>query len=142
GAMGNEIIQTPNMDALAEKGTLFKYSYVTTSICAVSRASILSGQYARRNGIWGFHTFFSDDALDQTYPMVLHRNGYYTCFIGKWGIGDSGKKNKILGTKKTRTGKEIVALLKGKFDYWRSWTGQGHYMHKLPNGKTIHVTRI
>src|SRR5699024_662521 len=33
-------------------------------------------------------------------------------------------------------------LLKEKFDYWQAWTGQGHYLHKLPNGETIHVTQI
>src|SRR5690606_16652275 len=46
GYAGNEIIQTPELDRLAEKGVYFNNAYVTTSICAVSRASILSGQYA------------------------------------------------------------------------------------------------
>src|SRR3546814_1986376 len=45
GAMGNSIIQTPNLDRMAGEGLLFRNAYVTTSICAVSRASILSGQY-------------------------------------------------------------------------------------------------
>lgn len=142
GAMGNEIIKTPNMDALAENGVLFKNAFVTTPICSVSRASFLSGQYARRHGIWNFSTFFSDSALARTYPMMLHQHGYYTGFIGKWGVGDAGKGIKIAGTEKTTTGKEVMDLLKRKFDYWRGWSGQGRYIHKLPNGKTIHVTRI
>src|SRR3546814_18955294 len=48
GAMGNSIIQTPNLDRMAGEGLLFRNAYVTTSICAVSRASILSGQYIDR----------------------------------------------------------------------------------------------
>lgn len=142
GAMGNKIIKTPNMDSMAESGMLFKNAFVTTSICAVSRSSILSGQYARRTGIWNFHTFFSDSALSMTYPMILHRHGYYTGFIGKLGIGDSGKKNKIAGTDKIQSGKEIMHSIKGKFDYFKAWGGQGNYIVKLPNGKEKHSTLI
>jgi len=43
GCAGNSIIQTPNVDRLAEQGVLFENSFVTTSICAVSRASFLTG---------------------------------------------------------------------------------------------------
>src|SRR3546814_16337124 len=48
GATGNSIIQTPNLGRMAGEGLLFRNAYVTTSICAVSRASILSGQYIDR----------------------------------------------------------------------------------------------
>ena len=45
GAMGNTVIKTPHLDHLAGNGVLFNNTYVTTSICVCSRASILSGQY-------------------------------------------------------------------------------------------------
>ena len=102
GYAGNEIIQTPHLDSLARRGAYFKNAFVTTAICAVSRASILSGQYARRHDIWDFNTPFSDSTFDQTYPALLRQTGYYTGFIGKYGVG------------------HLDSLLpKDKFDYWR-----------------------
>src|SRR4051812_20830187 len=62
GCAGNKIVQTPNIDALAKRGTMFRNAFVTTSICCVSRASIFSGQYARRHGIEDFKTSFTASA--------------------------------------------------------------------------------
>lgn len=87
GAMGNKIIQTPHLDQLAHKGLLFRNAYVTTSICAVSRASLLSGQYASRHRINDFSTDFSPQALENTYPLLLKKAGYKIGFINKYGVG-------------------------------------------------------
>lgn len=124
GAMGNPIIQTPNMDDMAENGVLFKNAFVTTAICAVSRASILSGQYARRHGIHNFKTNFSDSAYAHTYPMLLRQAGYRTGFIGKYGVGEADE------------------LPKNKFDYWQGFGGQGYYEHEDENGNYKHLTQI
>src|ERR1700709_1306424 len=51
GCMGDQIVQTPHIDALAARGVLFRNHFVTTSICCVSRASILMGQHERRHRI-------------------------------------------------------------------------------------------
>ena len=85
--MGNSIIQTPNLDALARKGVLFKNAYVTTAICCVSRASLLSSQYMSRHKINDFDTPFSQATLAQTYPLLLKNAGYKIGFIGKYGVG-------------------------------------------------------
>lgn len=87
GAAGNKIIHTPNMDQLARQGIRFKNAYVTTAICCVSRASILSGQQVSRHKIDDFSKAFSNEALQQTYPLLLRSAGYATGFIGKFGIG-------------------------------------------------------
>jgi arylsulfatase A-like enzyme len=87
GAMGNSLIRTPNMDRLANAGVLFQNSYVTTSICCVSRASILTGQYQSRHHINDFTTNLTAAALTKTYPALLKNAGYTLGFIGKFGVG-------------------------------------------------------
>lgn len=87
GVMGNNIIRTPNLDKLAREGVYFRNAYVTTAICAVSRASILTGQYKSRHGIDDFVTSLDSSALHHTYPILLKKAGYHIGFIGKYGVG-------------------------------------------------------
>jgi arylsulfatase A-like enzyme len=47
---GNELIQTPNIDAIAKEGVDFTRGYVSASVCAPSRAALLTGQYQQRHG--------------------------------------------------------------------------------------------
>src|SRR4051812_7084419 len=54
GYLGNKIIKTPVLDALSKKSVIFENNFVTTSICPISRASILTGQYGARHGVRGF----------------------------------------------------------------------------------------
>jgi arylsulfatase A-like enzyme len=67
----------------------FENAFVTTPICAVSRASILTGQHMRRHGIVDFATPLSDEALDQTYPVLLREAGYRTAYLGKFAVGNT-----------------------------------------------------
>lgn len=109
----NKVIQTPHMDSLASQGTYFSNAFVTTPICAVSRASILSGQYAKTHGANDFSTPID---LSKTYPGLLKKVNYYNGFIGKWGVNDSDKDYF----------EEVVSL----FDYWAGSTHQGNYWHE------------
>ena len=86
---GNSVLKTPALDRLATGGTRFQNAFVTTSICAVSRACILTGQHACRHGVNDFRTPLR--SLDGVYPTVLRQNGYYTGFIGKWGINENDR---------------------------------------------------
>src|SRR5205085_4636109 len=56
GCAGNPVVKTPNLDALAAEGVRFTQMQVTTSICCVSRASLLTGQYMSRHGVRDFST--------------------------------------------------------------------------------------
>ena len=87
GGYGNTIVQTPHIDRLAEEGVLFENMFVTTSICALNRASIFMGQYVSRHGIKDFRTELNRDQLNRSYLGVLKSAGYRLGFIGKWGVG-------------------------------------------------------
>ncbi|MGV3639880.1 MAG: sulfatase [Adhaeribacter sp.] len=122
GVMGNKIIQTPNLDQLARQGLLFKNAYVTTSICMVSRATLLSGQYLSRHKINEFATDFSPAALAQTYPLLLKKAGYAIGFINKYGVGHKNQP-------------------KAHFDYWScTEKTQPDYEMKDEAGNFIHNT--
>jgi len=120
GCMGNKIIQTPNMDKMANQGVLFKNAFVTTAICGASRASILTGQYERRHGVVGFGNL-SDEANDNAYPLQLKKAGYRIGFIGKYGFGNPPID---------------------QFDYWKAIIDQPNYENKDEDGNYKHYTRI
>ena len=109
GCWGNAIVQTPNLDRLAARGVRFDNHFVTTSICNVSRASILGGQYLRRHGIVDFATPFTRAQWRETYPALLRQAGYRTGFIGKFGVGSNA----------------AVKAMSEKFDFWRGLPDQG-----------------
>lgn len=112
---------TPNLDDLAANGIRFGRNFTTTAICAVSRASIMSGQYARRHGIHDFATTFSQEQWAETYPAILRAAGYRTGFIGKYGIG--------------------TKLPADAFDYFRGFADQGSYWNDI-DGNRVHHHKI
>ncbi|MBN1816330.1 MAG: sulfatase [Sedimentisphaerales bacterium] len=122
GAMGNPIIQTPNMDAMAAQGVLFTNAFVTTSICCTSRASIFTGQHASRHAIYDFNTHFTPEQYADTYMERLRRAGYRVGFAGKYGVGPQ---------------KDLPV---DKHDFWRGFAGQGRYENKDAEGNLEHMT--
>ncbi|MBC6368331.1 sulfatase [Algoriphagus sp. AK58] len=90
GFAGNPIIQTPEMDRLAIGGTYFENAFVTTPICAASRASILTGLYERTHGYTFGQGNIKQTFMDQSYPAELRKEGYYTGFFGKFGVNYPG----------------------------------------------------
>lgn len=87
GCSGNQFVSTPHIDELAREGVRFDNSFVTTSICCVSRASLLTGQTLRRHRIGDFDTPLTPAAFAGSFPGCLRRAGYATGFMGKFGIG-------------------------------------------------------
>ncbi|MHC5091402.1 MAG: sulfatase-like hydrolase/transferase, partial [Planctomycetota bacterium] len=77
---GSRINKTPNIDRLAKEGMRFKNSFCTNSICAPSRAVILTGKYSHVNGLVDNKVAF--DGSQQTFPKLLQKNGYETAMIG------------------------------------------------------------
>ncbi len=89
------VVQTPNLDKLAQEGVQFNQAYVATAICVVSRASILTGQHVAKHKINSFGDKFSDEAFQRTYPMILKQNGYRIGQIGTLGVGFNNPDQKF-----------------------------------------------
>ena len=84
GCYGNEVIQTPNIDGLARRGTRFKNAFVSHSICWVSRTTILSGLTGRTYGTPGNRDQARPEAVATLYSDILRDAGYRTGYFGKW----------------------------------------------------------
>lgn len=86
GYAGNTIIHTPNMDKLAGEGLYFESAFVTTAICAASRASLFTGLYERTHDFTFGKPPLRDEYMYLSYPKLLKDAGYRTGFVGKFGV--------------------------------------------------------
>lgn len=82
GAINN----TPNIDRLASEGAMFMNSFVANSICNPSRAAILTGKHAHKNGVVGNAAPWNKN--QPLLPRLLQQNGYTTALIGKWHMNN------------------------------------------------------
>lgn len=123
GCAGHEILQTPTMDDLASRGTRFENAFVTTPICAASRASLLTGTPERTHGYTFGKPPVPEPLCQTSYPAVLREAGYQTGFIGKFGM---------------RVPDGAVAEM---FDVFRT-VGRGPYFRPMPDGTTRHETDL
>lgn len=115
-AYGNALIATPNLDRLAKDGAIFSQSFVGNSICAPSRATLLTGKHSHKNGHIDNRKRF--DSSQATLPKYLKTAGYQTAQVGKW---------------------HLVSQPTG-FDYWRVLKGQGEYYN--PRFQDAHGLKI
>ncbi|MFD0796768.1 sulfatase [Maribacter chungangensis] len=103
-AYDTTLISTPNIDRLAHEGMLFTNASVTNSICAPSRAVILTGKHSHVNGkIDNLSPF---DTTNVTFPMLLQKGGYQTAMFGKLHFGNNPK------------GFDEFKILPGQGDYY------------------------
>lgn len=116
GVAGNPVVQTPHLDKLAGEGVRFTDSFVTTSICGVSRASFFTGQWMSRHGCRNFKAW--QTPWEETFPGLLRENGYYLGHAGKWHNGEIPEE---------------------QFDFSRAY--HGRHWYRGEGGRQIHVTR-
>ncbi|ROS75395.1 sulfatase [Cellulomonas sp. PhB143] len=86
GAYGSPVARTPHLDALAASGARLDRCFATNSLCAPSRASLLTGTYSHVNGVSTLLTPI--DASQPTFVSQLRAAGYRTAIVGKWHMGD------------------------------------------------------
>ncbi len=108
GAYGQELIETPNIDALASSGVRFTDFYSGAPVCAPARCVLLTGkhlghafirgnhEWGERGDVWDFAKATEDPNLEGQYPIpadtvtlgkLLKQAGYATGCVGKWGLG-------------------------------------------------------
>ncbi|WP_150451123.1 sulfatase family protein [Arenibacter lacus] len=88
-AYSDKLIQTPNIDRIANEGMLFTNATVTNSICAPSRAVILTGKHSHLNG--KIDNLSKFDTTNVTFPQILQKAGYQTAMFGKLHFGNNPK---------------------------------------------------
>jgi arylsulfatase A-like enzyme len=85
GAMGlNPMNLTPNLDRMAGRGVLFRSAFSNQPVCAPARASIFTGQYPSRHGVWKNQLGLAEGAT--TLAGTLRQAGYTANYIGKWHL--------------------------------------------------------
>jgi arylsulfatase A-like enzyme len=107
----DHLIETPQIDRLADEGMRFTNACVTNSICAPSRAVILTGKHSHLNG--KIDNRFPFDTTNITFPQIFHDNGYQTAMFGKLHFGNNPKG----------------------FDQFKILPGQGRYYNPIFNTK-------
>ena len=112
-------LETPYMDQLAREGAYFPNTFVTTSLCSPSRASILTGQFSHTHTVVDNSAPAPEDLI--YFPQYLQEAGYQTGYFGKWHMGSSNDD--------PRPG----------FDHWESFRGQGVYYNPVLNINGEHV---
>jgi arylsulfatase A-like enzyme len=110
------LLNTPNIDRIGNKGVRFDRCLVTNSICGPSRATLLTGKYSHMNGFYN-NSNSKFDGTQQTFPKLLQKAGYQTAVIGKW---------------------HLISEPTG-FDYWHILPGQGIYYNPpmIRNGERV-----
>lgn len=104
-AYGSGLMQTPNIDRIAREGAILKNTFVTNSICAPSRAVLLTGKYSHVNGLIDNSSKNKFDGSQQQIQKLLKQKDYQTAWVGKW---------------------HLRSLPQG-FDYWTILPDQGNY---------------
>ena len=123
---GHPIVKTPTVDLLAKNGTRFTNAFVTTSICAASRASILTGLYEHKHN----YTFEKDpiakSIIENSYPYLLKKEGYQTGFVGKLGVKMEDQDS----------------LLSHLFDYYKFSEKNTPGFVEMPDGTSRHSAEV
>ena len=88
-AYSDRLIKTPNIDRIAKEGMLFTNASVTNSICAPSRATLLTGKHTHLNG--KINNVKPFDTSQTTFPQIFQKAGYQTAMFGKLHFGNNPK---------------------------------------------------
>ena len=138
---GSQFYETPNVDKIAQEGTIFSQGYACSAVCSPSRASIFTGKFTGRHGItdwigaksgadWRTENRYNKllpaeynhdlSQSEQLLPEVLKANGYKTFFAGKWHLGEKGSYPEDHGFDINKGGWEVGSPIGGYFSPWKN----------------------
>jgi len=116
GCVGNEQMNTSNIDALSEEGVLFERTFSPCPVCSPARGSIQTGCYPHRHRVIG-NTFLdvplSDDV--ETIAESLRSVGYDTGYVGKWHLDGAANSPSYVPTSRRRG-----------YEFWSGFDRDGH----------------
>ncbi len=124
GVAGHPIVQTPAIDRLARDGVRFRNAFVTTAVCWVSRAVVLTGEWARTHAQRDAIPVVTPRALSTIFPQQLRAAGYRTGHFGKWHLVGPPGFNPA-----------------AQFDRYEA-IGRNPYFKTLPDGTKRHETDL
>ena len=94
GYMGNAVVKTPHLDALAARGMVFDNAWVSNPVCMPNRSTMITGRMPTAHGV-----IFNDRSLDwnaNTFVRSLKKNGYATSLIGKSHLQHGMSRNSVV----------------------------------------------
>lgn len=118
GVYGNPIVNTPNIDLLANRGVILTQHYSASPMCAPARAGLLTGRFPHRTGAVDVPSNRGLDRIslsEKTIADVLKSSGYATGMVGKWHNG----AHDLRYHPNDRGFDEFVGFLNGGMDYWK-----------------------
>lgn len=115
GCAGNEDVLTPNLNRLAEEGTLFVHAYANVPVCTPSRAVLLTGKFPFKTKVVANDLPLPENEL--TIGEILRDSGYRTGYIGKWHL-DGVPRNRFTPPER-RHG----------FEFWAAWNCAHDYFN-------------
>lgn len=135
---GQQKIETPNVQKLADEGIMFRNFYVPQAICSASRSALMSGCYPGHTKVFGAHGPNAKglDPKFETMGEVFQKAGYKTAIFGKWHCGDQPE------TRPQNRGFDESCGLMYSNDMWKHHPENPEYWGKYPlqfweNGKVI-----
>lgn len=123
---GHPIVLTPTIDGLAKNGVKFNNAFVTTSICAASRASIFTGLYETKHNYTFGKPPIVKEFIMNSYPYLLKKSGYTTGYVGKLGVKLEQQDSSLLNM----------------FDYFKLSPRNTPYFETLADGSRRHSAEI
>jgi len=123
---GHPILKTPTIDTLAKQGVRFTNAFVTTPICAASRASILTGLYEYKHAYTFGKKPLKEEIMTNSYPYLLKKAGYITGFTGKLGVNLERKDS----------------IIKAMFDFYKPSQKSTPHFITLADGTRRHSAEI